>query len=89
MPRFGLKIFPCAVPLAKETPSPPGWRGGAPLANNDDLIWGCPAIAAEILKSVRQTYYLLEHGLIPARKIGSRWIASRAELRAFFPHPPH
>ena len=64
MPVLALNVFPCAVPLAKETPSPPGWRGRTFLAN-DDLIWLADAIAAEIRKKIWPTYYLLEHGLGP------------------------
>ena len=53
MPVLALNVFPCAVPLAKETPSPPGWRGRTFLAN-DDLIWGADAIASEIRKRFGQ-----------------------------------
>jgi hypothetical protein len=54
----------------------------APLET--DLLWGTKAISDEIARSPRQTHYLLENSRLPARKIGGRWCASRAALRAFF-----
>jgi hypothetical protein len=47
-----------------------------------DLIWGAPALAAELGISVRRAYYLLDRRLIPARQIGAIWCASRRQLRA-------
>jgi hypothetical protein len=47
-----------------------------------DLLWEAPAIAAEIGVSTRRAYYLLDHHLIPGRKIGGLWVASRRQLRA-------
>ncbi len=55
---------------------------GAPLGH--DLIWGVAAIAAEIGRNQRQTFHLLEHGNIPAKKVGGRWCALRSTLRQFF-----
>lgn len=52
--------------------------------DNLDLIWGADAIAAAINKSRRQTFYLLEGGLIPAKKIGRQWCAQRSQLREHF-----
>jgi hypothetical protein len=49
-----------------------------------DLLWGNRAISNEINRTARQTFYLLETGQIPARKIGGRWCASRTTLREFF-----
>jgi hypothetical protein len=49
-----------------------------------DLIWGCTAIAKEIERTPRQTFYLLESGALPARKIGNRWVAERGKLHALF-----
>jgi hypothetical protein len=43
-----------------------------------DILWGAPAIAAAIGKSTRATYHLLEHGRLPAKKIGGQWVMSRA-----------
>jgi hypothetical protein len=50
----------------------------------DDLIWGIRGIAAEIGKSERQAFHLVDTGAIPASKIGGRIVASRARLREHF-----
>jgi hypothetical protein len=47
-----------------------------------DLIWGAKHIGAEIGVDERKAFYLLDQGHIPARKIGSLWVASRRQLRA-------
>ena len=54
----------------------------APL--RDDLLFGAKAIADELGISLRQTYYLLERGHVPARKAGRIWIGSRRRLRVHF-----
>jgi hypothetical protein len=55
-------------------------------ATNDDqtsdVVWGAAAIAAVIRKKERQAFYLLEKGLLPARKLGGQWVASRKKLLA-------
>lgn len=51
---------------------------------SNDLIWEVASIAAEIGRTHRQTLYLLENGLLPASKVGSRWCSSRVALRSFF-----
>lgn len=48
------------------------------------LLWGVKAIAAEIQRTPRQTHYMLESGHLPAKKVGGRWCANRADLAAFF-----
>jgi hypothetical protein len=48
----------------------------------DDILWGCAAIAEAIGQSTRQTFYLLERGMIPGTKVGKRWCASRRKLLA-------
>jgi hypothetical protein len=48
----------------------------------DDLIWGCAAIAAAIGRNQRATFHLLENQLLPAHKVGERWVASRKKLLA-------
>jgi hypothetical protein len=50
----------------------------------DDLLMGVAAIAAELGERPRRVEYLLGRGLIPGRRVGRRWYASRAALRAFF-----
>ncbi len=46
-------------------------------------VWGAVAIAAEIDRTPRQTFHLLERGHLPARKVGDKWVARREELHAF------
>jgi hypothetical protein len=50
-----------------------------PLA--EDLIWGAAAIGDEIGVNRRKAYHLLENDLLPARKVGDLWVASRRALR--------
>ena len=49
-----------------------------------DLIWGAERIAQEVNLNVRQTFYALEKGSIPAKKVGGKWVAERGRLREFF-----
>ena len=50
-----------------------------------DLIWGARSIARVLGCTERKTYHLLESGALPCcRQIGSRWVASRSALDAFF-----
>ena len=58
-------------------------RPSAP-AEGLDLVWGCRAIARRIGKSERQTYYLLENGLLPAKKIGKEWCTTESALHQRF-----
>jgi len=46
-------------------------------------VWGVREIAPLIRRSPRQTYELLEKGLVPARKAGKVWMTSRRQLLAF------
>jgi hypothetical protein len=52
-----------------------------------DLIWGVANIASTINRTVPGTYALIEHGHLPARKIGKRWCISRRSLAAVFNVP--
>jgi hypothetical protein len=52
-------------------------------SSSSDLCWGARAIADVIERTERETFYLLENGLIPGRKIGGKWVASRARLLAY------
>jgi hypothetical protein len=45
-----------------------------------DLVWGAKAIGEVIGKNERVTFGLLESGLLPAKQIGRRWVASRGKL---------
>lgn len=49
-----------------------------------DVIWGAEEIGKAIGKNVRQTFWLLENGALPARKIRGQWCADRSALRAYF-----
>ncbi|MDX1222396.1 DNA-binding protein [Sinorhizobium medicae] len=49
-----------------------------------DLIWGAEAIAKLIGRSARVTFYMLEKGELPAKKVGGRWVAERGKLISFF-----
>src|SRR5215831_17306938 len=49
---------------------------------SDDLVWGCVAIAKVIGRSERSTFHMLERRLLPAKRIGRRWCASRRRLLA-------
>lgn len=49
-----------------------------------DLVWGCAEIAKVIQRTPRQTFYMLESGSLPARKVGNRWVADRSKLHALF-----
>lgn len=55
----------------------------------EDLLWGGEAIAAEINRPVKKTFYMLEIGEIPARKVGRLWVGSRTRLRQFFNETKH
>jgi hypothetical protein len=49
---------------------------------NSDLLWGAEAIGNAIGRSPRATFYMLEAGLLPAKRVGRRWVASKRKLLA-------
>ncbi len=49
-----------------------------------ELLTGVESIAGAIDKTPRQTYYMVERGLLPAFKLGGKWHARRGTLRAHF-----
>jgi hypothetical protein len=49
-----------------------------------DLVWEVEAIARLIGRTPRQTFHMLSKGLLPAKKIGGRWVAERGRLLQFF-----
>lgn len=53
-------------------------------APQHDLIWGAAIIGPEIGLSARQAFHLMERGLIPSKKVGGKWCASREALRRHF-----
>jgi hypothetical protein len=46
-------------------------------------LWGAKAIAQRTGTSLRKTFYLLERGHIPARKVGNVWQSTSAEVEDF------
>jgi hypothetical protein len=52
-------------------------------SSSSDLCWGARAIADVIGRTERITFYMLESGALPARKVGGRWVASKARLLAY------
>ena len=51
-------------------------------ADANDVVWGADEIAAVVNRKRRPTYHMLENGLLPARKVGRLWVASRRKLIA-------
>lgn len=51
-----------------------------PTYDLDAPVWGAEAISEVIRRSKRQTFYLLEHGLIDADRIGHRWCSTPRRL---------
>lgn len=49
-----------------------------------DLVWGIAAIAKLIGRNERQTYDMLASGHLPAKQVGTRWVAKREALERFF-----
>lgn len=49
-------------------------------SNGDDIVWGASEIAKVIGRTDRQTFHLLTAGILPAKKVGDRWVASRKKL---------
>jgi hypothetical protein len=50
--------------------------------HDDTPIWGASAIAREAgLPDRAAAYHLLERGLLPARRVGRRWVTTRTRLR--------
>jgi hypothetical protein len=50
------------------------------LAIPEDRLDGVAAIAEFIGEPPRRTNYLLERGILPAGKLGTRWVASKRRL---------
>jgi hypothetical protein len=57
---------------------------GKPEENGLDLLWGATPIGKAMGINPRQAYHLLESGVLPARKVGGGWCASRSGLRRHF-----
>mgnify|MGYP007051651346 CR=1 FL=1 len=48
--------------------------------STEDIVWEVAEIAKVIGRSERQTFYLLNTGRLPGKKIGGRWVASKRKL---------
>jgi hypothetical protein len=55
-----------------------------PIPLHRDVLIGAQAIADEIGIDVRRCFHWLEHGYIPARKVGAQWTTTRTVLRQHF-----
>jgi hypothetical protein len=53
------------------------------MNEQEEFIWGAEEIGKAICRTKRQTYHLLERGLLPAKCVGGRWVASRSNLIKF------
>jgi hypothetical protein len=51
--------------------------------DDEDICWGAAAIGRAINANRRRTFYLLETGKLPAKKLGGVWVASRRRLLDF------
>jgi hypothetical protein len=47
-----------------------------------DLLTGAKAIADYIGWPLRQTFFAIEQGHLPALKVGAKWLARKSELRS-------
>jgi hypothetical protein len=54
---------------------------GSEMVQESDFLWGAVAIGRETNLKPRQVFHMLEHGLLPAKKVGGKWCSSRAALR--------
>ena len=45
-------------------------------------LWGARAIGEVIDLDEKRVFYLLERGVIPARKVGGKWVANREKVVA-------
>jgi hypothetical protein len=49
-----------------------------------DILRGCAAIAAYIDRAPRETFYLLQGGVLPAFKQGRIWLSTKSRLREYY-----
>ena len=66
------------------SPMSPSSEREAPIV---DLVWGASGIAQAIGITTRQANNLLDRRIIPAKKLGHKWVISREALVAFFTQP--
>lgn len=53
------------------------------MNEHDDIVWEAAGIGEVIGRTPRQVVHMLNMGLLPAKKVGGRWVASRKKLIAF------
>jgi hypothetical protein len=53
-----------------------------PDSDLDTPIWGAGPSGVEIGLDRHQTYYALARGLVPATKVGRKYVSTRRRLRA-------
>jgi hypothetical protein len=49
--------------------------------DDDTPLWGADEIGKVINRDTRTVFYLLQRGLIPAKKVGALWVSTRRQLR--------
>jgi len=60
----------------------PPWPTTNDQTTNDKPIWGATAIAqAAGLPNRAAAYPLLERGVLPARKLGRKWVSTPSQIR--------
>jgi hypothetical protein len=47
----------------------------------NDVVWGAREIGREVGLDRGAAYHLLSRGLLPAKRVGRKWVASRDQLR--------
>lgn len=56
--------------------------GEKPKDDPDAPIWGAENMAPVIGRTERQVFHMLNAGLLPAKKVGGRWVSTRRKLLA-------
>ena len=56
-------------------------------AREAEPVWGAAAIGRVIGKNRRQTFWLLQNRMLPARKVGALWVSERQTLLKFITKP--
>jgi hypothetical protein len=49
--------------------------------NQSDVVWGAREIGREVGLDRGAAYHLLSRGLLPAKRLGRKWVSSRSLLR--------
>jgi hypothetical protein len=49
--------------------------------NDDTPIWGAERIGAEINRSARQAFHMLQNKMLPGKKVGGIWVSTPRKLR--------